>query len=139
MPRTRTSSRSVGESIKHLGTLSLGLAANAADLPHLDAHRQQLEAVVTQARSLLSGQKIQTAAKQDTSRQLEAILDQGEKLGAFLKAGVRQHYGRRSEKLVEFDLQPFRGKPQPVKPPAPEPPVPELKPKVESLDATKKD
>jgi len=27
----------------------------------------------------------------------------------YLKEGVRAHYGKRSEKLVEFGMQPFRG------------------------------
>lgn len=31
-------------------------------------------------------------------------MDEGRKLSAFLKAGVRQHYGNRAEKLVEFGL-----------------------------------
>ena len=31
---------------------------------------------------------------------------------AFVDAGVRQHYGNRSEKLAEFGLQPFRPQPR---------------------------
>lgn len=123
MPHTSRSSESLGETLNHLGTLSQGLAANADDLPHLDSHRQQLEGLVTEARTVQSEQRIQTAAKQDLSRRLEVLMERAEKLGAFLRAGVRQHYGTRSEKLVEFDMLPFRGKRLPVQPLPP--PVPE--------------
>lgn len=50
---------------------------------------------------------------------------------AFVNAGVRQYYGNRSEKLVEFGLQPLRGRPRrttvppaPPKPSVVEPPAP---------------
>ena len=126
MPHKSSNSKSFGEFVSHWSLLAAGLAANAGDIAHLEGHRILLQAIVTQALGVLSGQKLQAAAKQDLSRQVEALLDQGTKLASFLRAGVKQHYGTRSEKLVEFDLLPFRGKPQPVKPPTD--PGPELKP-----------
>jgi hypothetical protein len=86
----------------------------------------QLRGIVTEAQGLLSEQKIHSAAKQDLSRRVETLLEQGTKLATFLRAGVKQHYGTRSEKLVEFDLLPFRGRVKPATPavPAVKPPVP---------------
>jgi hypothetical protein len=51
------------------------------------------------------------------------------KIAAFLKGGLRDHYGRSGEKLTEHGLQPFRGnkpaKPEePVEQPAPSAPTP---------------
>jgi len=140
MPHKSSNSKSFGEFAAHWGQLASGLKANAADLPHLEGHRVQLEGIVTQAQDVLSQQKVQTATKQDLSRQVEALLDQGSKLASFLRLGVKQHYGTRSEKLVEFDLLPFRGKPQPVKPPvieAPKAPAPAAA-KAETEDPTPK-
>ena len=117
MPHKSSNSKSFGEVAAHWGQLSSGLKANAADLPHLEGHRVQLEAIVTQAQDVLSQQKAQTASKQDLSRQVEALLDQGSKIASFLRHGVKQHFGNRSEKMVEFDLLPFRGRPQTAKPP----------------------
>ena len=51
------------------------------------------------------------------------LLEEGLKLATFLRVGVRQHYGNRSEKLVEFGFQPFRSRrvpPPPEPPPSPE-------------------
>jgi hypothetical protein len=123
MPHRSTDSKSFGVVVNHWNLLGMGLLANAADLPHLEAHRLQLANLVSQANDLLSEQKIQAASKQDVTRQIETVLDQGLKLASFLRLGVKQHYGTRSEKLVEFDLLPFRGSPQPVPAPAPDPPV----------------
>jgi hypothetical protein len=97
MPYKSTNSKSFGEVAAHWGHLSSGLTVNATDLSHLEAHRLQLESVVTQARDVLSEQKILAAMKQDVSRRAEALIEQGTKLASFLRHGVRQHYGTRSE------------------------------------------
>ena len=41
---------------------------------------------------------------------LWAVLREGDALANFLKPGARAHYGSDSEKLVEFGVQPFRGR-----------------------------
>ncbi|HEX7185186.1 MAG TPA: hypothetical protein VF756_25395 [Thermoanaerobaculia bacterium] len=48
---------------------------------------------------------------------LSPWLAEGRKLATFLRTGVKQHYGNRSEKLAEFDLQPFRGRKSQATPP----------------------
>jgi len=120
MAKTRNRSRSFGQIFKHLGTLSRGIAANAGELPHLEPKGRQLEGVVAEAGTLLSEQAIQTSAKQLLSRRLQALQERGETIGTFLRAGVREHYGRRSDKLVEFDILPFRGRRVPDDPPSTE-------------------
>ena len=97
-----------------------GLTANVADVPYLELHTQQLGGFITQTEDLTNQQAAHTAAKQQVTRQIEELIDLGQKLATFLRVGVRQHYGNRSEKLVEFGLQPFRGKkrpPEPIPPP----------------------
>jgi hypothetical protein len=125
MPHKSTNSKSFGEVVTHWDQLGSGLKVNATDLPHLEGHGTQLQDIVVQSKDLLSEQKIQTASKQDISRKIEALLAQGTKIASFLRVGVKQHYGTRSEKLVEFDLLPFRGKAKPATPPVPaiKPPV----------------
>jgi hypothetical protein len=51
-----------------------------------------------------------TAKKQEVSKRLEVLVTDGRQLAAFLRAGVKQHYETRSEKLSAFNLQPFRGR-----------------------------
>lgn len=122
MPHRSTDSKAFGVFINHWNLLGMGILANTSDLPHLESRRVQLASIAGQATDLLSQQKLQTAEKQNLSRDIEALIDQGSKIASFLRLGVKQHYGTRSEKLVEFDLPPFRGKAQPVPPPV-TPPV----------------
>jgi hypothetical protein len=99
--------------------LTSGLTANGTDLTHLNTHRQLLLTLMEQSTELTAQQAVHTAAKQEVTRQLQDLLDQGQKLATYLRTGVKQHYGNRSEKLVEFGLQPFRGRRLPVSPPTP--------------------
>ena len=91
-----------------------------------------LEALLDQARSAFSDKAAHAAAKQTATRQLDHSLSEGLRLATVLRLAVKAHYGIRSEKLVEFGLQPFRGRPaaeveEPTPPPVeeepPSPPV----------------
>lgn len=86
------------------------LIANAADFPHLEAPRIQFESVANKVGDLLAQQAELAASKQDVSKRLQALIAEGRQLAAFLRAGVKQRYGTRSEKLAAFHLQPFRGR-----------------------------
>jgi len=86
------------------------LVANAVDIPHLEAPRIKLEGIITETGELLLLQADLTAKKQETSKRLGVLIADGRQLAAFLRVGVKQHYGNRSEKLSAFNLQPFRGR-----------------------------
>jgi hypothetical protein len=107
------------------------LIDNGDDLPHLEVSRLALQELLDQARSAFSDQAAHTAAKQTASRQLEVSLAEGMRLATVLRLAVKAHYGIRSEKLAEFGLQPFRGRPAPAveapaPPPVEEPPTPPI-------------
>jgi len=124
--------------LKKLELRSQALAANSTELPHLDVPRQLVVSVITEIKDLTAQQASLTASKQEISKRLETLNEDGQKLLTFVDVGVRQHYGTRSEKLVEFGQQPFRSQPRvrlvgpdgkPLakrKPAPPEPPAPPL-------------
>ena len=97
---------------KKLELRTKALAANSAELSHLEVPRQQAVAVLTELKDLTAQQASLTAAKQEVSKRLGALNDEGQRLLTFMDVGVRQHYGTRSEKLVEFGQQPFRSQPR---------------------------
>lgn len=101
------------------------LPTNQADTPYLEGHYTRLSALLTQVEDIEKQQAALTAAKQEASKQLKALVVEGRKVAAFIKAGLREKYGRGAEKLVEFGLRPFRGK-KTAKPEEPEvqPPAP---------------
>jgi hypothetical protein len=78
----------------------------------LEIPRAQFSTLLDKAHALVNQQKTHTAAKQDLTRQVEDLLKEGKKLATFLRVGVKQHYGNRNEKLVEFDVQPLRSRPR---------------------------
>jgi len=95
------------------------------EIPHLEAGRLRLGDVLGRAQGLLTQQATMTAAKQELSQQLKTTMEDIQFLSTMLRKGVRQHFGKRSEKLAELGLQPFRGRKIASKPtPPPEPTTP---------------
>lgn len=115
-----------GVTINGWERLATSMETNAQDIPHLEAQRQELADTLVQVREVSTRQAALTAAKQEATKELQTLLAEGRKLATFLRAGIRQRYGNRSEKLVEFNLQPFRSRSRPAAEPpkAPEPPAP---------------
>jgi len=91
---------------------SKAVAANKAELPQLEIPLSKLDSVLSQVKDLKAQQASLTAAKQEVSKRLASLLNEGLKLLTFMDAGIRDHYGNRAEKLVEFGLQPFRSQPR---------------------------
>jgi len=100
------------EFMKKADLVTKAVTANLDQLAFLAGHRDRMELVITKVRELTVQQANLTASKQDVSKQLEELVDEGRKLLTFLRAAVKQYFGNRSEKLVEFGQQPFRSKPR---------------------------
>lgn len=88
--------------------LTSSMDANAADMPHLDHSRLALKSLQEEITSLSTLQSQLRAQKQEVSKQIKEKLAEGQKIATFLRVGLKQHYGNRNEKLVEFGLQPLR-------------------------------
>jgi hypothetical protein len=107
--------------------LLASLAANVADLTHLEPLRAQLATQLERAVEINRQQAGLIAGKQEMSKQLRQVIVEGDRLATLLRSAVRQHYGIRTEKVVEFGVQPFRGRAftrrtrKPKANPAPEP------------------
>ncbi len=84
--------------------------ANVSDLPHLEADRIELQVLLAEAMELGNQQIAMQARAQQSLRDLDEKLRMGEALVARLRAAVRAKYGYKSEKLTEFQLQPFRSR-----------------------------
>jgi len=88
------------------------LAANSEELPQMAVPQQKVDAVLTEMKDLSARQASLAAAKQEATKRLRELNLEGRRLLAFVDAGIREHYGTRSEKLVEFGQQPFRSQPR---------------------------
>jgi|GEM_PF-1525224 len=91
---------------------SKAVAANIEELPFLESSLARLDTLLALLPDLEVQQASLTARRQEVSKQIAEATDEAQKLLTFLDAAVKQHYGRSSEKLAEFGLQPFRSKPR---------------------------
>jgi hypothetical protein len=107
-----------------LSRLLASLNANTGDLQHLEVSRAELEALLGKAEAAADRQALFTAGKQEASQQLKASVKDGQRLANVLRLAVKHHYGIRSEKLAQFGMQPFRGRPRTAKPTTEEPQPP---------------
>lgn len=87
-----------------------GILANEAQVPQLLGGLPRLELLINLMRSLSVQYAAVRASKQELAQQIQAVLREGDAIADFLKTGARAHYGSDSEKLVEFGVQPFRGR-----------------------------
>lgn len=119
MPQTHA------QSLKGWKERLTALEANKEEVQHLETRREKLQTIHDGALAAIREQAAATAAKQEASKRLEALMKEGRKVDFFLTAGLREHYGDRSEKLEEFKIKPFRGRrsrkseKKPVEKPAP--------------------
>jgi hypothetical protein len=88
------------------------LEVNSAELPQMEVTRKKVDEVLVRIRDLTAQQASLTAAKQEVTKRLVELNLEAQKLITFVDAGIRAHYGSRSEKLVEFGQQPFRSQPR---------------------------
>jgi hypothetical protein len=113
MARERTYAGLLGSTT----ALTTALAANAADLPHLELTRTKLEQLLADTAANVKQQKAVAATKQELSKKLRKQITEGQRLTTALQKLLKEHYGLDSEKLVEFGMQPFRGRKPKVVPP----------------------
>jgi len=116
-----------------LQNLSMTMEANKDLLPDLEPLRLKFTGIVTQTLEIRKQQVAFQASKQASSKQLQKLLTEGKSMADVLRTAVKNHFGSREEKIVEFGVQPFRGrkvkaapvKPEPTAPPESAGPAPE--------------
>ena len=108
--------------------MDTAVTANNEQLAHLEINLPRLREKSQRARSLYAQYAAMLAAKQEIWKELQQVLQEGNAEMKFLREGVKAHYGKDHEKLVEFGVQPFRGikrkraeKPPVIETPAPTP------------------
>ncbi len=113
-----------GSKLETLGSLKRfndALAGKAAETPQLEGHRAIFGGMVSRVHGFAQQQAELTASKQDITQQFQEELIEAQRLATALRAALKSHYGPDSERLVEFGIQPFRGKNRKRKEPPPPP------------------
>ena len=111
------------ESLGSLQRLSESLAGKAEETPHLEGSRAIFDGKVARVHELVQEQAEKLADKQDVTRRVQEALSDAQRMATALRAALKSHYGPDSERLVEFGIQPFRGRIRRQSQPEPPPPV----------------
>ena len=91
---------------------SRALAANIEEFPHFRSQVARLDTLLALLKELTAEQARLTASRQEVSKRIAEVNDEAQKLMTFLDVAVKEHYGKSSEKLAEYGMQPFRSKPR---------------------------
>jgi hypothetical protein len=113
-----------GSKLETLGSLKRfndALAGRAAETPQLEGTRAIFGGMVSRVHGFAQQQAELTANKQDITQQFQEELVEAQRLATAIRAALKSHYGPDSERLVEFGIQPFRGKNRKRKEPPPPP------------------
>ncbi|HEV7784367.1 MAG TPA: hypothetical protein VGQ28_03455 [Thermoanaerobaculia bacterium] len=78
-------------------------------MPHIQDPYSKLVAFQEEMGRLTQEQAFYDARKQEVTRRMNEILSEGRIVATVLQAVLKQHFGPRSEELVEFGIKPFRG------------------------------
>ena len=89
--------------------MDVAVTANAAKVPELEVNVIKLRERSQRARVLFAQQAALAAARQEVTKELKQVIQEGNSLMKFLREGLRAYLGKASEKLIEFGVQPFRG------------------------------
>lgn len=99
---------------------------NAAALPDLQTEKSTLRQTLDKAKTLKDLQASHQAARQETTQALKQVLQEGRDQAAKLRDAAKFKIGRRSERLVQFNITPLRKRtkkaetpPSPVQTPKP--------------------
>jgi DNA repair ATPase RecN len=109
--------------------------ANAGgELGYLETQRNRVSTLLDRAAELARQQAALTATRQDVSKRLKTTIEEALRSLTALRVALKDHFGPRSEKLVEFGIQPFRGRKPKTETPTIEPEVPAAGPSTPSSD-----
>ncbi|HET9225952.1 MAG TPA: hypothetical protein VFR31_04755, partial [Thermoanaerobaculia bacterium] len=86
----------------------VAITANNPELEHLSFRLPALRNKATEMRTLYAEHAALAAARQSITQQMQKLIEDGDQIFRMLREGLKDHYGKRNEKLVEFGVLPLR-------------------------------
>ena len=88
--------------------MDTAMTANDAEVAHLGFKLPALREMSKQMRALYAEHAALAASRQAITQQMQKLIDDGDQIFRMLREAVKDHYGKRNEKLVEFGVEPVR-------------------------------
>ncbi len=99
---------SFGDHMASWDRLATTVANNVSELSHLQRTREALAQAQREAEEARQRQAAARAVAQQATRDLEAAMARAHEAATQLRSGLWGHYGRKSVKLIEFGMRPYR-------------------------------
>jgi hypothetical protein len=106
--------------------MGTAMDANGSPLDPLGVKLPELRSKSQQLRLLYVEHAAVGAKRQAITEEMRQVIEEGEQIFRLLREGLRQHYGKRNLKLIEFGVEPLASRPRTdTSPPLPEAPAPD--------------
>ena len=99
---------SFGDHMASWDRLATTVANNASELSHLQRTREELAQAQREAGEARQRQAAARAAAQQATRDLEAAIARAHEAATRLRSGLWGRYGRKSVRLIDFGMRPYR-------------------------------
>ncbi len=86
------------------------LADKPPGLEPLEPFRAKLDGFLGRAVDITKQQAALSASKQELSKELRTVMENGQRVAALLRKGLKEALGPKAEQLTAFQVQPFRGR-----------------------------
>src|SRR5688572_20310864 len=88
--------------------IDVAMTANDPEVAHLGFRLPALRDKTQRMRSLYAEHAALAAARQTNTQDMQRLIEEGEQIFRMLREALKDHYGKRNEKLVEFGVEPLR-------------------------------
>ena len=88
--------------------MDTAMTGNDAEVAHLGFKLPTLRDRSQRMRSLYARHAALAAERQAITQEMQKLIDEGGQIFRMLREAVKDHYGKRNEKLVEFGVEPLR-------------------------------
>jgi hypothetical protein len=84
------------------------ILANDPEVAHLVFRLPALRDKTQRMRTLYAEHAALAASRQAMTQEMQKLIEEGDQIFRMLREGLKDHYGKRNEKLVEFGVEPLR-------------------------------
>ncbi|MFL6197551.1 MAG: hypothetical protein ACJ76J_00095 [Thermoanaerobaculia bacterium] len=88
--------------------MDTAMTANDTEVSQLGFKLPALRDKSQRMRSLYAQHAALAASRQAITQEMQQLIEQGDQIFRSLREGLKEHYGKRNEKLVEFGVEPLR-------------------------------
>lgn len=88
--------------------MDTAMTANGAEVAHLGFKQPALRDRSQRMRSMYARHAALAAERQVITQEMQKLVDEGDQIFRMLRESLKDHYGKRNEKLVEFGVEPVR-------------------------------